>query len=841
MTKILSRVTLIMVALIIGLVPDTHSTEFAKFRSGKTEHVTNSNLEERIEVNRPIETQEFVEPPTIQHPQYALYGTTIDLDIKNNNEEGVTELYRSRNANDGFQLIATLPHNVEFYRDENLKPRTEFFYKARAKKGNEFSEFSNVFSYTTHSNYYDPELTASLQPDGVGVVLSLKSHTYADVSFEIIRSNEGFDDLIGEIAADSGSTATFVDEGTHPNTTYTYTLNAIFPGPDLGPIYGVASVTIETREPLFKPSIQTSENSIFYTTLRFHVENLNEGSSSEIYRSTNATEGFQLVGTIGLGEEFIDENLKPRTSYYYKARAKRDTQLSEFSDVVELTTQSLFFNPELSAVLLPNGAGVKLTIKDHSYADDSYDILRFDVDEETEELIGSISLPDSGSTGTYVDANALPDKNYIYSLNAHLTDPRLPIQYGVASATITTSSLAPPSLYFTEEPPHTFDCGNEIGMEFMNTNEGSITEIYRSRTPESNFELIYSAVGSGSYKDDSLVSLKTYYYKARAVKGDSVSTFSTVISKQSGYGFYAPEFTLTVLPDQSVEVKVTDHSYLDYSYELYGWNQQDGVGTISTGFQLLDSGSTYTIIDTEVLAGETYTYHINVNLNCDGQPRVGEFVSDPVTIGFTEPVTTAFALIEPNTDQEVGTLSENDTIPASPRFNIRAITGPGAQSVVFYLNGVRYGENQEPYALFGDSQGNYKLGRLKPGYYTLSANAYSDNGAKGKKGSTYTIHFTVINDGNASTDMHGDYNAVNVYPNPVVTASAIEVNGEPNSSLRINIADHFGNFNQTIYKGTLTEEGTFVHAIGDTKLKKGIYVALVTINDKTYSKRFIVE
>lgn len=819
MAKSLSRIILVMIVVMTGLAPESYASTFTRHSSDKA----------------------ALSPPVLLHSDVNSYGTTIKFYVTNPNSGGVVEVFRSTHPTEGFQLVTLSPApDGGGSIDTNLKPRTTYYYKARVVSGMEISDYSNIFSATTNSIFYPPELSASVLEDGVNVELTIKDRTYANDGYDIIKKDARYNDefIIGHIDdLDSGQTYIYIDETGEPGATYTYSLNA--PIKDEGfPYYeNIASVTIETGEPLFKPSIQTSENSVFFTTLRFHVENLNEESSSEVYRSTNATNGFQLIRTIGLGEEFVDENLKPRTNYYYKARAKRETQLSEFSDVIELTTQSLFFNPELSAVLLPNEGGVQLIVKDHSYSDDSYDILRFDIDEETEELIGSVSLPDSGSTQTYVDANALPDKRYIYSLDANLIDPRFPIQHGVASATINTSYLPPPSLSFSEEPPHTFDCGNEIGLEFVNSDDESITEIYRSRTPDSNFELIYSAVGSGSYQDDSLVSLKTYYYKARAVKGDSISEFTSVISKQSGYGFYLPDFELTLLPDQTVEVKITDHSYLDYSYEIYGWNQEDDQGSFSTTFQLLDSGSTYTFIDAAVLPGETYTYHTNVTLNCDGFPIIGEFVSQPITTGFIEPRTTALVLIDPDTDQEVGAISNYDTIPASARFNIKAVTAAEAQSVVFYLNSVRYGENQEPYALFGDWQGDFRPGRLKPGSYTLSVNAYSDNGAKGTKGSTYTVYFTVIGDNNITFED----NIVNVFPNPVITESSIEVNGEPNSALRIEIADQFGSFQQTVYNGSLNEEGIFVQPLDAAKLKKGIYVVAVSMNEKTYTRRFVVK
>src|SRR5690606_32839786 len=110
--------------------------------------------------------------------------------------------------------------------------------------------------------------------------------------------------------------------------------------------------------------------------------------------------------------------------------------------------------------------------------------------------------------------------------------------------------------------------------------------------------------------------------KAQAFRGNVTSEFSPVVSTESGYAFYPPEIEVNLLPDQTVEVKVHDRSYLDYSYELYGWNADEGTYSINQTFQLLDSGETFMVVDNNVIAGETYTYHVNVTLDCDGYPTV---------------------------------------------------------------------------------------------------------------------------------------------------------------------------------------------------------------------------
>lgn len=113
---------------------------------------------------------------------------------------------------------------------------------------------------------------------------------------------------------------------------------------------------------------------------------------------------------------------------------------------------------------------------------------------------------------------------------------------------------------------------------------------------------------------------------------------------------------------------------------------------------------------------------------------------------------TGFTLINPQTDLPIATLSDGATINLADlpggALNIRAhVDNRSVQSVQFGLDKKSHFavENAAPYALFSDSGGDYHGGALSVGSHTLKATPYARDDAKGKSGSSKTIHFTVIN------------------------------------------------------------------------------------------------
>ncbi len=173
-------------------------------------------------VDPPPSSSQSLMAPSLEEYNYH-EGTDIYLSFHNPNAGAATELWRSTNSESGYQLITTVPSGTDDYYDRDLKPRTTFYYKARAVLNGNYSDFSSVVSYDTYSKWYEPEFTVTLNPAGDTVIITLKDRSYADAYYQLTRNGYdfwGFDDI------DSGRTVIYKDGDVLPNTTYTYELTA---------------------------------------------------------------------------------------------------------------------------------------------------------------------------------------------------------------------------------------------------------------------------------------------------------------------------------------------------------------------------------------------------------------------------------------------------------------------------------------------------------------------------------------------------------------------------------------------------------------------------------------
>ncbi|MEM8898530.1 MAG: lamin tail domain-containing protein, partial [Bacteroidota bacterium] len=123
-----------------------------------------------------------------------------------------------------------------------------------------------------------------------------------------------------------------------------------------------------------------------------------------------------------------------------------------------------------------------------------------------------------------------------------------------------------------------------------------------------------------------------------------------------------------------------------------------------------------------------------------------------------------FVLVVSDTDQDIMILSDGaiiDLVQVGWDLNIRAevLCCNKTESVRLELSGAQSRtrtENKVPYALAGDSNGNYSDQNFIPGGYALTATPYPMNNAQGTMGTPLTINFTVITGAPAPQTGFGD-------------------------------------------------------------------------------------
>lgn len=109
---------------------------------------------------------------------------------------------------------------------------------------------------------------------------------------------------------------------------------------------------------------------------------------------------------------------------------------------------------------------------------------------------------------------------------------------------------------------------------------------------------------------------------------------------------------------------------------------------------------------------------------------------------------TSLVLINAQTNQVIGSIEDDDTINLAKvgTVNIRADVSGDVASVRFGVDNnknVRT-EGTAPFALAGDTKGNYNDWHPSPGKHTITATPFSERGAQGEQGDTLAVTIKVV-------------------------------------------------------------------------------------------------
>jgi hypothetical protein len=109
---------------------------------------------------------------------------------------------------------------------------------------------------------------------------------------------------------------------------------------------------------------------------------------------------------------------------------------------------------------------------------------------------------------------------------------------------------------------------------------------------------------------------------------------------------------------------------------------------------------------------------------------------------------TSLVLVDAVTDQDLATLTSGEVVNLSQystrSFAFRVLTSGAVESVKFVSPLESRVENVAPWALFGDTNGDFAGRSLVPGSYQITAIPYNAGNAAGTVGAELTVSFTVI-------------------------------------------------------------------------------------------------
>ncbi len=233
-----------------------------------------------------------------------------------------------------------------------------------------------------------------------------------------------------------------------------------------------------------------------------------------------------------------------------------------------------------------------------------------------------------------------------------------------------------------------------------------------------------------------------------------------------------------------------------------------------------------------------------------------------VTANFIEgPTIVSFTVVNADTDEDILTTQEssislNYADLHSP-FNVRASTVPDhIGSVVFrYYTShnrrwVHRTENARPYALFGDTNGDYHGQTITEDItYFITATPYSKSHGRGTAGPAVTFEINIYGVPNAAAaravyendgDAFYENNSFKAFPNPFSTQTTLTFTIEERNSVTLEVYDFQGTKVKTLYAGNPEALETLSFDLSSEGLPDGLYLCrLVRGNALSTRKLFL--
>jgi hypothetical protein len=297
-----------------------------------------------------------------------------------------------------------------------------------------------------------------------------------------------------------------------------------------------------------------------------------------------------------------------------------------------------------------------------------------------------------------------------------------------------------------------YDIVKKVGVNFTATTENITVNV-----ADGTLDLLFSALASEGGVDRPKVS---------AIEILPLTGGNQLPAAQAGMD------QVLTLPGSSITLAGTG-SDADGTITAYSWTKQSGPAATLAG------ANTGSLTASGLVAG-SYVFRLTVTDNG------GATAFDEVTVTVNNAPAAgqqlvSFTLVNAANEQDIRTLVSGETINLADlptnNLNIRANTNPGlVGSVKLSLSGAQaknVTESGAPYALFGDSNGNYNSWVPAVGLYTLVGTPYTGSGASGTAGTPLTVTFQVINQAAAArmavpAAPETRSNAgVMTYPNPV--------------------------------------------------------------------------
>ena len=318
----------------------------------------------------------------------------------------------------------------------------------------------------------------------------------------------------------------------------------------------------------------------------------------EIYRSTQQSTGFTLLGTT-TSTSYVNTGAAVGKTYYYRVKAVNSAGTSAYSNIVSgrakaaipaaphvtIGTSSASGKPQLTWAAVDGAA--------------KYEIYR-----STQQSTGFTLLGTTTST-SYVNTGAAVGKTYYYKVRALNVDGAAGAYSSTVSGAAKAVAPAAPTVTMT------YSDGGKPKLTWSAVSGATSYRVYRSESRGTGYSLLGTTT-STSYVNTGAAVGKTYYYRVKAVNSAGTSAYSNIVSGRAKAAIPAAPHVTIGTSSASGKPQLT-WAAVDGAakYEIYRSTQQ------STGFTLLGTTTSTSYVNTGAAVGKTYYYKVRA-LNVDG-------------------------------------------------------------------------------------------------------------------------------------------------------------------------------------------------------------------------------
>lgn len=286
----------------------------------------------------------------------ALSFESIKISWKNVINATTYVLERKSFENDNYKEIGVFGTDKTDFIDTQLNENSTYFYRVRALGNKTESEFSTAKINTI------PKLIISDFSVNIVSFQSLKiswKNIPTATSYVLERKNSTTDSY-KEIAKLTGDKNEFIDEKLNDNSTFFYRLKAF--GDNTESNFAIIQSTTPAK--LTIPELSFSVLS--FESIKLNWKAIANANLYVLERKSTQNESYKELKTFDENQtEFVDNQLKDNTLYFYRMKAFGDKTESDYAFVESKTAVILILNEEIVQpfTLYPNPANVQIIVK----------------------------------------------------------------------------------------------------------------------------------------------------------------------------------------------------------------------------------------------------------------------------------------------------------------------------------------------------------------------------------------------------------------------------------------------------------------------------------------------